>query len=314
MQMNQEGSELYDNTLNSSCIQVSPAGFNHCPEPLKTSYYLKNPFLFLATGFLFLILLFGAQNMKAGWILTGRFIDQDGKTIMQRYFIQDFKVKFEQYNIIYTFDLKTNSVILVDPVNLVFYQGTLDSYILGLKQIKNHQLQSLIKEIPENQKAQVQAEYSSIVERIGKPLTPSADSINIVQVIDSLRVFGKATEKYQVTLNNRRTEETWISAYLDVSRHFSWEKYLYLLSVVEPENASLKYMITAPYLQLLSKGFPVRRIMVVGGYRNEYQVNRMEEKTIEEYEFYTPSSCKELTLDQWINRNIEKEPTYDDYE
>ena len=215
------------------------------------------------TGFLAILILFCAQSLKAGWVLTGRFIDQDGKTVMQRFYIQDFNVKFEQYNIIYTFNLNTNSIILVDPVNLVYYKGTIDSYIQGLKQLKNRQLQALILEIPDDQKAQCRKDYSGQIDRIGRPIVPASDSVNIVRVYDSLKVFGKATEKYLVTLNNRRTEETWISTVLHINDQFNWKKYLYFLSVLEPENSTLRYMISGPFQELLAKGFPVRRIMVV---------------------------------------------------
>ena len=268
----------------------------------------------LKVGILAIIILLCTQKIMAGWILTGRWIDQDGKTIMQRFFIQDFKVKFEQYNIIYTFNLKTNSIILVDPVDLVYYKGTIESYIQGLKQMKTRQLQKLLREIPDDQKAACQKEYSVKIERIGRPIVPVTDTINIVRLNDSLKVFGKTTEKYQVSLNNRRTEETWISPSLDITRQFNWEKYLYLISVMEPGNTTLNYMVTEQYRQLLAKGFPVRRIMTAGGYRNEFQVNRMEEKKIPDYEFYTPSLCRELTFEQWIDRNKDKEIQYDDYE
>jgi hypothetical protein len=57
---------------------------------------------------------------KAGWVITGRYIDREGKTIFKRYFIQDNDVKVEQFNLIYSINLKTESIILVDPENLVF--------------------------------------------------------------------------------------------------------------------------------------------------------------------------------------------------
>jgi hypothetical protein len=264
--------------------------------------------------FFIIIVLLSAQSLKAGWIITGKFIDQEGRTIMQRYFIQDFKVKFEQYNIIYTFNLKTNSLILVDPVNMIYCQGTIESYIRGLKQQKNRQLENLIKDIPEIQKAEAREAYADQINRIGSPINLVIDSINIVRSDDSLVVFDNLTEKYLVSLNKRRTEETWISPALNINSEFNWDKYLYFLSVLEPENSSLKYMATKSYRQLLDKGFPVRRIMVVSGYKNEYQFSQLDEKKIPEYEFYTPSNCKELSIDEWLNRNRENEMKDDDYE
>jgi hypothetical protein len=266
------------------------------------------------TGLAAILFLSLSHSLSAGWILTGKFIDQDGKTIMQRMYIQDFNVKFEQYNIIYTLNLKTNSIILVDPVNLVYYKGTIDAYIEGEKRMKTNQLQSLLKEIPAAEQETWKSICNQQINCIGMPIPLLRDSISVERMNDTLKVFGKPTAKFLVSIDKRRAEETWISPSLDISTQFDWQKYLYLLSVLEPGTASFTYMISPPFQELLSKGFPVRRIMVVNGYRNEIQVNRLEEKKIPDYEFYTPALCKELSIEQWLGRNKAQETMEDDYE
>jgi hypothetical protein len=271
------------------------------------SYHLKYLILILLVAGAF-------QSLKAGWILTGKYIDKDGNTALQRFFIQDQKVKFEQYNIIYTLNFATNEVILVDPVNLLYYKGTLQSYVMGMKNYKNRQLSLLMNEIPKDQQGDYKKEYELSIEEIGREIIPDKDSVVILRLVDSLKIIGQPSEKYQVSVNSRKIEEVWISPGLDVSKQFSWKKYLYFLSIVEPENTTFNYMITSPFMQLLDKGFPTRRIMIRNGYRTEFQINKMEEKGIPDYEFYTPSLCKELTFDEWIDRSKSKESLNDDYE
>lgn len=263
---------------------------------------------------LMLIFLISSRLLMAGWVLTGRYIDQDGNTILQRYYIQDYQVKFEQYNVIYTINLKTGELILVDPRKLIYYKGTLESYIEGRKKIKYDQLDKLIREIPADQAGEYQKTYSRDISGIGEPIVMVKDSVITLRQPDSLKIIGQASEKYMVYLNDRKVEELWISPGLSINAQFSWNKYLYFLSVMDPDNATLSYMITQPYMELLNRGFPSRRIMIVGGYRTEFQLNKMEEKEIPAYEFYTPDLCKEVPLEKWLGRDQEKEKDYDDYE
>ncbi|MBK7214485.1 MAG: hypothetical protein IPH88_14520 [Bacteroidales bacterium] len=261
-----------------------------------------------------LLLLLMFNSASAGWLLTGKYIGPDGKTYMQRYFIQDGKVKFEQYNIIYTYDSKTESIILVDPENLVFYRNTLSGFIQDMKSYRQKQLEILLKDVPAEQKEKVRETYLAGITSIGSPVKQITDSVIVTRVPDSLRILGMPSEKYLISLKNRKLEELWISPGLNVNKEFSWSKYLNFLALVEPDIPELNFMVSDSYLELLNKGFPSRRIFIRDGYRNEVQVNKMEEKNIPEYEFYTPSLCKQLNYEDWLKRGKSNDQKYDDYE
>ncbi len=251
---------------------------------------------------------------RAGWIFTGKYIDADGKTIMQRIFIQDNYVKVEQYNLIYTINLNTGALILVDPENLVYYQGTMEGYILGLRKLKNKQLEKLLIEIPMEQQPEYKRLYLGQIAAIGQKVIPVTDSVRYTLQPDTLKIGGYRTEKYLVTLNGRKMEETWIAPGLDIKKEFDWTKFLQYESILVPENKTIKYMITGSFNQLLERGYPLRRIIIQGGYRTEYQVNRIDAQKVPDYEFFTPALCREVTLEKWIDRNTATEPKYDDYE
>lgn len=281
-------------------------GRSHTAVPFPM---LRRTILTLAMAFLTFV-----PGLYAGWVLTGRYIDREGNTILQRWFIQDYQVKFEQYDLIYTINLKTDALILVDPVNLVYYRGTVGSYIQGIRDLKMKRLEALLEEIPEKDREAARAAYLEEIEKIGAPVIPISDTLAITEVHDTLKAVGKPTIRYQVSVNGRRLEDCWISPLLDVTGQFSWSKYFYVLSVIDPSNVKLRYMSTDAYLDLLSKGFPVRRIVLEEGYKTEYQINREEQKDIPGYEFGIPDRCKELDLEHWLNRNIAKDTEYDDYE
>jgi hypothetical protein len=251
---------------------------------------------------------------QAGWILTGRYIDQDGKTILQRYFIENSKMKFEQYNLIYTIDFLSGELILVDPEKLIYFKGTLNSYISEVKRLKYDQLDQLISRLPESQQVDTHAEYSRPLKNFGERPRPVSDTVNLSRLPDSLIIVGQPSEKYLVSVGKQKVEELWISPGLKINDVFSWPDYLYYLSVLEPENRTINYMVSDAYLQMLNNGFPSRRIMIISGYRTEFQLNKIENKIIPEYEFLTPVLCKEISLESWLNRNAKEIPVYDDYE
>lgn len=257
------------------------------------------------------ILLFSDAN--AGWVLTGRYIDREGRTILQRMFIQDNKIKFEQFDVLYTFDLINESIILVDPVKLVYHQSTLTEYIANYQSLKRIQLEQLLNTIPEDQQSTVRQEYEKEIIQFGN-LRAFTDSLSISRVSDTLKALGLPTERYLATVNKLKVEEIWIAPGLDVQQHISWDRYFHYLSVVAPDMYLPSYCFSEGYLGLLNKGFPVRRIIIESGYRTEIQVNRREEKLIQDYEFGPPDLCRKVGFTEWINRLPELEMENDDYE
>jgi hypothetical protein len=263
--------------------------------------------------FFILGMLLVQQSLKAGWVLTGRYIDQEGKVIMQRWFIQDQKVKFEQYDIIYTINFRNGDIIMVDPDLLIYYKSTISEYISDFQVYKMNRLSVLEKQLPDVENTELKS-YKEAIEAFGTPFPDTGDSIIIREVTDSLKVFGAETDKYMIMVNGLKTEEVWISPVLDVNSQFSWKLYMYYMSLLEASEPKPAYLYSDEYFALLEKGFPVRRIMVKDGYRTEVQVNREETKEIPDYEFYTPDLCKEVTLKQWLERKQSKHNEYDDYE
>jgi hypothetical protein len=251
---------------------------------------------------------------SAGWVLTGRYIDQEGRTIMQRWFIQDQKVKFEQYNIIYTINFVTGDIILVDPELLIFYKANITDYIDDYKKYWNDKLNLLISRAGKEKNEEILASYRKATDAFGEPKPDCPDSLSFQRMQDTLIVFGAPTEKYQLRVNGIKTEEIWISTAVNVNRQFSWKLYNYYLSLIEPNSASPCYESAGLFLSLLDKGFPVRRIMIRDGYKTESQVSREERRDIPDYEFYIPDLCKQVPLKQWLEREGVKKTEYDDYE
>jgi len=254
-------------------------------------------------------------NLSAGWVITGRYIDRDGRTILKRYFIQDDMIKVERYNLIYTCNLNTGSIILVDPENLVFTKTNLNELTSKVLEINNVRLEKLFNVIPEDQKAVYEELYTvQTAASVALPVD-NGDSLSITLVQDSIKMLGHSTLKYLIMKSGRKKEEFFFTPEVDVSGDLNLSEFLHYQYLIEPEDKTIEYLSAAKYLDLVKNGLVVRRFIYQDGFRSEWQVNNIENKSIPEYELGNPALCKEVTLEKWLSRTkTNDDKKYDDYE
>lgn len=251
----------------------------------------------------------------AGWEITGRFIDNEGKIFFKRYFIEDNIIKVERYNLIYVCNLNTEDIIIVDPIDLLYTKTTLSSYRNKLREIKTAVINELLEVIPDGQKKQYESLFRSKTEQelFLKPF--SNDSLTIRQMNDSAKLLGYQASNFSVTSKGRKLEEFYFTPDLDISLEFDLKSFFQYVYLLEPEDNTVKYTSSEQYFEIIKKGFVLRRFIFENGYRSEWQVNLVEQKSIPAYEFGIPDLCKEVTLDKWFDRkNLAEEKKYDDYE
>lgn len=250
----------------------------------------------------------------AGWIITGRFVNSEGKTIMRRYFLQGNQIKFEQYNQIYSYNISTGRLILVDPENLLFTKTTIDEYRNKLLSQSMLRLSAALEEIPADLKPIYETSFRNQA-RAKIFLTPyQGDSLVIAPMNDTSKLLGLNAYKYLVSLKGRKKEELFFTPDKNCFSEIDVLKLLELNYVLFPEDESVFYVSSQPYNDLVHGGLVLRRFIFQDGNRMEWQVSKIEEKDIPEYEFGVPSLCKELTLDKWLQKSAETENYYDDYE
>lgn len=254
-------------------------------------------------------------QLLAGWKITGRYIDKDGNTIFKRYFIQDNVVKVERYNLIYTCNLKTQSIIIVDPVKLVFVKTNMNAYSQKMREIKLKRLNELLLLIPDNQKAEYEKQYKTQIEEEINLSAGKTDSISISQSKDSSNLLGYSAVKYVISQKKLKKEEFFFTDKVDISSDLDFTTFLQYVYLLEPEDKTTRYLATEQNIDLVKKGMVLRRFIYNSGYRDEWQVNKIDHENIPDYEFGEPDLCKELTLDKFLNRqNTEDEKYYDDFE
>lgn len=255
-----------------------------------------------------------ASDSYAGWLLTGKNIDPEGKVVPVRIYIEKHNIKVEQPEYIAQFNMKTRRIILVDPVKLTYYHGSIDEYMEGVKTFKKEALKEATTDMPVEQTNAYNKTYSDQIDRFFDIPKVAPGSVAVKKTDVVFKMVGWQTEKYEISLNGLLKEEVWIAPGMKAGEGFDWPSYFIFLKAAGLEDMSLIYMNTPEYLDLMQIGFPLRKMVIVSGARVEFQVNRLEEKIIPEYEFYTPSLCKELKIEEWLKQQIAKEGDYDDYE
>ena len=261
----------------------------------------------------FIILL--PLNSLAGWIITGRYIDREGNTFFKRYFIQNDQIKVERYNLIYTCNLKTETIILIDPENLIYTETSLKAYTEKLRDTQLGRLKELLELIPEDQKSEYERMYKLQCERNLILPVMNSDSLLFKKMADTAKLLGYNTSKYLLTHNGRKKEELFLTNDVDISSDINMKVFLQYAYLLEPEDRTIIYRNSVKYSDLVKNGIVLRRFIFEEGNKSEWQVNNIEEKNIPFYEFGKPDLCKKITLDQWLLKQKDVEGIqYDDYE
>lgn len=263
----------------------------------------------------FLIVITLPFNAQAGWLINGRIIDREGNTILKRYFIQDYMVKVETYNLIYICNLKTEDIILIDPVNLIYSRTTLTAYQSKIREIKLERLQKLLSLIPDDKKKEYESLYREQIER--QVILPEnrGDSLEISILSENEKMLGHKATKFKISENGRKKEEFLFTSEIDISNHLDMNIFLKYAYLIEPEDHTINYMASDKYRETVKNGLVLRRFIFEDGFRTEWQVNQTESKSIPSYEFGIPDLCKEVTLNKWMSRDDDTDNKfYDDYE
>ena len=268
----------------------------------------------LRLAFTFMLLIAFSVHSFAGWLLTGKNIDSEGNAIPIRFFIEKGKIKIEQPAYIAQFDMKTQRIILTDPVKLTYYQGSLKEYMDGVREFKSKELKLASASMPADQANDYNKSCSDQIEHFFDIPKIVDGSVKVSKTEEVFKMLGWQTEIYTVSLNGLLKEKVYIAPGMKTGEGFDWHLYFRFLKAAGLEEQSLIYMNTPEYLNLLNVGFPVRKMVFESGVQSEFQINRYEEKNIPDYEFYTPSLCRELSITAWLQQATAEEAIYDDYE
>jgi len=261
------------------------------------------------------LLFFVPFNTMGGWVITSRYIDSGGNVIPKRYFFENSQVRVETHDFIYSCNLETGSIIMVDAENLVYTRTSLESYTDKMKEIKLKRLDQVLALVPDDQKALYEKKYKQQVETDLVLPQCNTDSLTVTFFPDTIKVLNLYAQRFTVELKGQLKEEFLFSKQVKLPAGFDQGTFLKFIYQLEPEDKTVCYQASPKYLNAVKDGLVVGRIIIDDGLRSEWQIIKIEKRAIPDYEFGIPALCKELTLDKWLTRNKQADDKYyDDYE
>ncbi len=252
----------------------------------------------------------------AGWVFTGQYIVPDKPTIPQRIFIEGSKVKFEQHDFIFICDFSKESIIVVDIPKKEFAQASLNDFIRTKQNLLRENMQLVLKHIPSEERNFYQGEFERQISKICKLPDSLDDNMKITLSSHHLKVLaGDSCDYYKIYLKSGLIETVWMDPSLkSVYETFDWKTFYFYKNLImgNPDHL-LDYKSMPEYLDFLKKGFPMRYITT---YKQEteidFQINDLDVKKIPDYEFYTPSLCKEISIEKWLRAQLAKQEDHMD--
>lgn len=237
----------------------------------------------------------------SGWVVTGRYVNADNKTFMQRYFIQNNKIKYEQHDFIYSYDFKTDKLILINIDSLLYVKTTLSKYLekknADDEKILNNLAEKFLTEATTSRKLDFKVQVEIKSDRF-----PANDStISIIQGNEKKSYLGHNAYNYTLYSANKVVEKIYYTDEVACFSDIDLDTFFYLQQLFNPFDKNYQIFASNKYKSFFQKGLMIRRFVSDKGRPTEFQINKYEQKLIPEYEFDIPALCKEISLEKWFD-------------
>lgn len=255
--------------------------------------------------FILVITLFFYSNADAGWVVTQRNYDSDEgveSAITEIVFMQNNKMKIIQDQIITTFNLKEESITLMNTLNKVYWKGKVDDYKREIKAAMQIAMDEQLKKATVEQQEMIQKMYAGMMESIDNPSKfageePDEYNIEIVKTEEKEEIAGRIAVKYDVMINGMINEEVWISESVSTNTEFDLEQFHTIFKdFISQSDGQEDFQLNEKYLEFSKKGFPLKSINYNDGYETISEVFELINKTIDESEFNVPADFKEVNI------------------
>ncbi len=265
-------------------------------------------------GFLLVFILSAQAFANDGWVVRGRCNARGNVTYLQRYFIDGNKVKFEQYNFIYSCDLSSGKLILIDIDSMLCAVTTINEYEeKNTKIYEDFLLNSFLKFWDSFADNDIDTANASVI--IDNKFSPiSEDSITITRINDGMKLLGHNVSEYEVRVNNKRVERFFHTYEVACFNSVDLNALNNLENLIHPTDYSFHYTATQKYTDFKKNGLIIRRFLYVDDFVEEYQVNWYENTDIPAFHYEVPWQCKVISLDKWFELFHPTNRKYDDYE
>ena len=210
------------------------------------------------------------------------------------------QVRLEQPNVITLIDYNGGRVALVNPVQRVFWRGSVDDYVRELTKSRGD---SLLGKFGAAEKTN-----SKLREAAAKPkAVPTVDpaklpAITITQAAGTERIAGYDTVKYEFRADGDLFQEVWIapalnlSSDLDPTRYFAIQRTLGTAMTGKVGEQYNALYANEDYRKLLEKGFVLKMVNHHSGGSFERVATSIRQADVPANQFDVPASFRTVKL------------------
>lgn len=249
------------------------------------------------TLFLVFVVVMLASNAFAGWMITQATRDITGKKEDQTVYLQQNKVKTVMSDATMMFDLDKELLYLINPDKKVYWSGKPEDMKKSTEEAQKKMMEEQMKKVPPEQREAMKKYMEQMQAQKASP--KKEVKVTVKKTGEKVTIAGYSGQKYQILVNGKLREETWIATKLkNVSDEFDrakWEKFQKALTEMGGEEEP--FSASREYLDLMEKGFSIKSISYYEeGEKSENVTTKVEKKKIPASEFQIPKGYKKVGM------------------
>jgi hypothetical protein len=208
-----------------------------------------------------MIILAGAIQTQAGWVIEQNTILPDGKQTNQVLYIQNNKMAMAgDQQVIFNVETQEITVIMPD-------QGTYMTF------------------------------PPQMIESMGKMAPEWQGALEIKQTPDADKIAGYLASKYQVLVDGKLVQEVWMAKDLKIGEDLDLQKFAHMSASQAPRST---YQSSHEYQDFMKMGYPLKQVQYQGDGKIIIEVTKIKKEDVPASRFEVPAGLKEVNMQQMM--------------
>lgn len=249
-----------------------------------------------------LALLLLATTAQAGWVLHQE--TPGGPSTM---FVQDNKVRAGVGLGGMIYDLKNETVTMLNPDRQVYWSGNPQQLGQQMNQALDARMEQALKQVPPEQRDQMRAMMKQRMGQggmgQGKAMAPPAAQVEVKNSGQSDKIAGYKAAKYQVYVDGKLRQEMWVAQVPGFKKEMDMGKMMKLAHSMRAGTGGqgLGWRRSEAVQKLMSQGMPMKIVEYGhGGPMTVMTMTSVEKKSLPASTFQPPAGWKQVDFTQMM--------------
>lgn len=245
-------------------------------------------------------LLFLSIQVFGGWVITSETDEGTGSKELEKTYIQNNKIKTETQKDISIFNLETNHLYLLNPLNKTYWAGTLPEFKSEVIEGMKSKMESALANLPAEHQEMFRKKYQEMIDKVENEQSNTSKVFEMKQTEESITILDYRCEKYQFFKDETLTEDIWITPEIKINKELNIEKFKDFFTGFSNVADQSSAENTPEFFELLSQGYPMKSIKYHENFKISTTVVSIVSKQIPESVFTVPVGYSEVNImDLW---------------